>query len=229
MAAAERILLVEDDPRLSELTSTQLRRHGYEVDVAFTGADAIAIAQTRPPDLALLDFELPDMDGLEVLDAFKGGLDRPLFPVCFLTGARFGAGDQVLGLDRGASDYIPKGTDAQVLLARIRVAIRDRKAPAGALRRGDLRVDPVTNEAWLGARRLDLDRKPLLVLYHLVRRPGQVMTREELLRVVWNSEYSGWDRSIDQAVHVIRKELGTHAWVQTVRGVGYRFVDANAT
>ena len=227
MAASERILLVEDDPRLSELTSSQLRRHGYEVVIAFTGAAAIALAQGHPPDLVLLDFELPDMDGLEVLDAFKAGLDRPLFPVCFLTGARFGAGDQVLGLDRGASDYIPKGTDSQVLLARVRVAIRDSKGPAGALRRGPLRIDPIANEAWLGPRRLDLDRKPLLVLYHLLRRNGQVVTREELLRVVWNTEYSGWDRSIDQTVHVLRKELGTHRCVQTVRGVGYRFVDAN--
>lgn len=226
MPAGERILLVEDDPRLSELTSDRLRRHGYEVDVASTGAAAIASAQSHPPDLVLLDFELPDMDGLEVLDALKGGLDRPLFPVCFLTGARFGAGDQVLGLDRGASDYIPKGTDTQVFLARVRVAIRDRKAPAGALRRGGLRLDPLTNEASLNSRPLHLDRKPLLVLYHLLQRPGQVVTRDELLRVIWNTEYSGWDRSVDQAVHVLRKELDGYDCIQTVRGVGYRFVDA---
>lgn len=227
MGGAERILLVEDDPRWAELTSAQLKRHGYEVEVAMTGAQAITFASRRPPDLVLLDFELPDMDGLDVLDAFKGELDRPRFPVCFLTGARFGPGDQVLGLDRGASDYIPKGTDAQVLLARVRAAIRNRRSSAGPTRHGALTIDPVASEVWLGSRLLDLDRKPLLVLYHLARRAGEVVTREELLRLVWNSEYSGWDRSIDQAVHVVRKELGNQNWIETIRGVGYRFVEAN--
>ena len=106
-----KLLVVDDEPRTAELTAELLRRAGYVVDVAVSGADALARARLSPPDLMLLDYEMPDMDAPEVLDQLRSGGDRIAFPVIILTGARHAAADQVIGLERGATDYIVKGTD----------------------------------------------------------------------------------------------------------------------
>ncbi len=219
-----KLLVVDDEPRTAELTAELLRRAGYAVDVAVNGADALAQVRASPPDLMLLDYEMPDMEAPEVLDQLRSGGDRIAFPVIILTGARHAPGDQVIGIERGATDYIAKGTDRQVLLARVRGALRDRAAIQRVVARGRLRIDALRGEAWLGERALKLERRPLIMLQLLAGRDGEVVTRTELLQSVWGSTYAGFDHSVEQAVHEIRRALQEPGWIETIRGIGYRFV-----
>ena len=219
-----KLLVVDDEPRTAEFTAELLRRAGYAVEVAISGTEALASVRASSPDLMLLDYEMPDMEAPEVLDSLRSGADRIAFPVIILTGARHAPGDQVIGIEHGATDYIVKGTDRQVLLARVRGALRER-APAGRLLvSGRLRVDATRGQAWLGESALKLERRPLLMLQLLASRPGEVVPRSELLEKVWGSTYAGFEHSIEQAVHEIRRALKEPGWIETVRGIGYRFV-----
>ena len=195
-----KLLVVDDEPRTAELTAELLRRAGYVVEVAVSGTEALARIRVSSPDLMVLDYEMPDMEAPEVLDQLRAGSDRIDFPVIILTGARHAAGDQVVGIDHGATDYILKGTDRQVLLARIRGALRDKGTSDRVVVRGRLRVDAARGEAWLGERALKLERMPLLVLQLLASRTGEVVTRAELLERVWGSKYLGFEHSVEQAV-----------------------------
>src|SRR6202049_2430492 len=194
------------------------------VEIAVSGSDALASVRSSSPDLMLLDYEMPDMEAPEVLDSLRSGADRIAFPVIILTGARHAAGDQVLGIERGATDYILKGTDRQVLLARVRGALRDRGAETKVIVNGRLRIDLASGQASLGDRPLKLERRPLQMLQLLAGRPGEVIGREELLERVWGTNYAGFEHSVEQAAHQIRRALAEPGWIETVRGIGYRFV-----
>lgn len=219
-----KLLVVDDEPRAAQLTADLLRRAGYVVDIAMSGTEALEQVRASSPDLMLLDYDMPDMEAPEVLDLLRSGADRIAFPVIILTGARQSPGDQVVGIDRGATDYVVKGTDRQVLLARIKGALRERASSDRVVVRGRMRVDAAKGEAWLGERALKLERRPLLVLQLLAGRPGEVVSRRELLERVWGSSYLGFEHSIEQAVHEIRSALKEPGWIETVRGIGYRFV-----
>ena len=219
-----KLLVVDDEPRTAELTAELLRRAGYEVEVAVSGTEALARVRLSSPDLMLLDYEMPDMEAPEVLDQLRSGSDRLDFPVIILTGARHATSDQVVGIERGATDYIAKGTDRQVLLARIRGALRDRGTADRIVVRGRLRIDVARGQAWLGERALKLERRPLLMLQLLASRTGEVVTRGELLERVWGSSYAGFEHSVEQAVHEVRRALQEPGWIETVRGIGYKFV-----
>jgi two-component system, OmpR family, response regulator RegX3 len=219
-----KLLVVDDEPRTAELTAEVLRRAGYDVEVAVSGTEALARVRLSSPDLMLLDYEMPDMEAPEVLDQLRSGSDRIDFPVIILTGARHATGDQVVGIERGATDYIAKGTDRQVLLARIRGALRDRGTADRVVVRGRLRVDAARGQAWLGERALKLERRPLMMLQLLAGRTGEVVTRAELLERIWGSSYAGFEHSVEQAVHEVRRALQEPGWIETVRGIGYRFV-----
>jgi len=144
--------------------------------------------------------------------------------VIILTGARHSPADQVVGLERGATDFVVKGTDRQVVLARVNSALRERASAPAAITRGRLQVDASRGMARLGARALKLERRPLMMLQLLANRSGDVVSRGELLEVVWGSSYRGFEHSLEQAVHQIRRELREPEWIETVRGIGYRFV-----
>lgn len=219
-----RLLVVDDELRTAEVTAALLRRAGYVVEIAVSGTEALASVRSSSPDLMLLDYEMPDMEAPEVLDSLRSGADRIGFPVIILTGARRGAGDQVLGIERGATDYIAKGTDRQVLLARVRGALRDRAPESRVITSGRLRIDLSSGEAWLGDRLIKLERRPLLMLQLLAGRPGEVVGRDELLERVWGTNYAGFEHSVEQAAHQIRRALKEPGWIETVRGIGYRFV-----
>jgi DNA-binding response OmpR family regulator len=219
-----KLLVVDDEPRTAELTAEILRRAGYAVEVAGSGHEALKRVREATPDLMLLDFEMPDMDAPEVLDSLRSGAERIGFPVIILTGARNAPGDQVVAIERGATDYIVKGTDRQVLLARMRGALRERVPVLGLVVRGRLKVDAAHGEARLGDRVLKLERRPLLMLQLLAGRSGEAVPRAELLERVWGSSYAGFEHSLEQAVHQIRRELREPGWIETVRGIGYRFV-----
>lgn len=217
-----KLLVVDDEPRTAELTAEILRRAGYSVDVAGSGGEALERVRAGSPDLMLLDYEMPDMEAPEVLDSLRSGADRIPFPVIILTGARHSPADQVVGIERGATDYIVKGTDRQVMLARVRGVLRERAANFGAVVRGRLRIDAARGQARLGERLLKLERRPLLMLQVLAARSPDVVPRSELLDRVWGSAYSGFEHSLEQAVHQIRRELREPGWIETVRGIGYR-------
>ena len=219
-----KLLLVDDEPRTAELTAELLRRAGYAVDVATSGMEALERVRLGSPDLMLLDYEMPDMEAPEVLDSLRSGGDRVPFPVIILTGARHSPGDQVVGIERGATDYIVKGTDRQVMLARVRGALRERATGPRVIVRGRLHVDASRGEARLGDRPLKLERRPLLMLQLLANRSGEVVPRSELLERVWGTSYSGFEHSLEQAVHQIRREMREPRWIETVRGIGYKLV-----
>src|SRR6202171_5770612 len=154
-----RLLVVDDEPRTAELTAELLRRAGYVVEIALSGSQALQSVRSSSPDLMLLDYEMPDMDAPEVLDSLRSGADRIPFPVIILTGARHASGDQVLGIEHGATDYIVKGTDRQGLLARIRGALREGAPEARVMVAGRLRIDLARSQAWLGGRDMELERR----------------------------------------------------------------------
>src|SRR3984893_18772858 len=158
-----RLLVVDDEPRTAELTAELLRRAGYVVEIAVIGIQALQSVRSSSPDLMLLDYEMPDMEAPEVLDSLRSGADRIAFPVIILTGARHAPGDQVLGIERGATDYIVKGTDRPVLLARVRGALRERAGESRVIVHGRLRINIASGEAWLGERALKLERRPPLL------------------------------------------------------------------
>jgi DNA-binding response OmpR family regulator len=218
-----RLLVVDDEPRTAELTAELLRRAGYAVEIAASGTEALQRVRSSSPDLMLLDYEMPDMEAPEVLDSLRSGADRIAFPVIILTGARHAAGDQVLGIEHGATDYIVKGTHRQVLLARVRGALRERASEMRVVVSGR-RIDLARGQASLGERALKLERRPLLMLQLLAGRPGEVVARGELLERVWGTSYAGFEHSVEQAVHQIRRALKEPGWIETVRGIGYRFV-----
>jgi DNA-binding response OmpR family regulator len=131
----------------------------------------------------------------------------------------------VVGIEHGATDFIVKGTDRQVVIARVRGALRERSSAPGVLVRGRLRLDVSQGEARLGDRMLKLERRPLAMLHLLASRSGVVVARSELLERVWGSSYAGFEHSLEQAVHQIRREMNEPGWIETVRGIGYRFVN----
>ena len=219
-----KLLVVDDEARTAEVTAEILRRAGYVVDVARSGGEALARVRIGAPDLMLLDYEMPDMEAPEVLDSLRLGELRIPFPVIILTGARHSPADQVVGIEHGATDYIVKGTDRQVILARVRGALRERAGMPGAVVRGRLHVDASRGEARLGSRPLKLERRPLMMLQLLAQRSGEVVPRSELLERVWGSSYKGFEHSVEQAVHQIRRQLREPGWIETVRGIGYRLV-----
>jgi DNA-binding response OmpR family regulator len=219
-----KLLVVDDEPRTAELTAELLRRAGYVVEVAISGTEALERVRLNSPDLMLLDYEMPDMEAPEVLDTLRAGADRLAFPVIILTGARHAPGDQVVGIDHGATDYIVKGTDRQVLLARVRGALRDRASEVRVIVVGQLRIDQARGQAILGERALKLERRPLHMLQLLASRPGEVVGRAELLERVWGTNYAGFEHSVEQAAHQIRRALKDPAWIETVRGIGYKLV-----
>ena len=219
-----KLLVVDDELRTAEITAELLRRAGYDVDVVRSGGEALERVRSASPDLMLLDYEMPDMEAPEVLDSLRSGEHRIPFPVIILTGARHSPADQVVGIEHGATDYIAKGTDRQVMLARVRGALRERAAASGAVVRGRLHVDASRGEGRLADRALKLERRPLLMLQLLAQRSGDVVPRSELLEKVWGTSYKGFEHSLEQAVHQIRRELREPKWIETVRGIGYRLV-----
>jgi two-component system response regulator RegX3 len=219
-----RLLVVDDEPRTAELTAALLRRAGYVVEIANSGTEAVERAKLSAPDLMLLDFEMPDMQAPEVLDELRAGADRVAFPVLIFTGARHAAGDQILGFDRGASDYILKGEDRMLLLARVRGALRERGPGSRVLVRGRMRIDAAKGQVFLDSKPVKVERRPLLMLEMLAGREGDVVTRAELLERVWGTSFKGFEHSLEQAAYQLRHALKDPAWIETVRGIGYRFI-----
>jgi two-component system response regulator MtrA len=226
VVAGPRVLLVEDDASLREVVSLILSAAGMDVVATGDGDEAVQLTAQSDFDLIVLDLMLPGRDGFGVCESVRA---RSAVPIIMLT-ARSEAGAVVRGLECGADDYVTKPFESAVLLARVRAVLR-RVAPdpdeAPALEEGDIRVDTSSFVATKRGEPLDLSATEFRLLTEMVRHPGQVLTREVLLRRVWNYEYLGDSRLVDMAVKRLRDKLeddsASPVHITTVRGVGYRF------
>ena len=216
------VLLAEDDPSISEPLARALRREGYEVGVAADGPATLEAAQAGGIDLIVLDIGLPRLDGLEVCRRIRS--TGQTVPVLILT-ARADEVDTVIGLDAGADDYVTKPFRLAELLARVRALLR-RGAPETRVVQG-VRVDADARRAWLGDEEIELTSKEFDLLAVLVNEAGKVVTREQIMREVWDSKWWGSTKTLDMHVSWLRRKLGDDAhsprYITTVRGVGFRF------
>ncbi len=227
--AHELVVVVEDEEEIQELVRHHLQRDGYQVRMAFTGEEGLALIRSLKPTLVLLDLMLPGIDGLTVCGNLKRDPDTREIPVVILT-ARGEDADIVAGLELGADDYVTKPFSPRVLVARLRSVLRRRTIPPPTedevLRRGPFLVDPGRHEVRLEDRVVPLTATEFRILATLMRRAGWVFSRDQIIQHVHGADYPVTDRSIDVQMVALRRKLG-HAgeWLETVRGVGYRFRD----
>jgi len=218
-----RLLVVEDDPSMVDLLRRALEREAYAVDVVGTGDEALWAAGEHPYDAVVLDVMIPAPDGFEVVRRLRAAGRQ--VPVLMLT-ARDAVGDRVTGLDAGADDYLTKPFAISELFARVRALVR--RGPAAHpphLQVGELVLDPSTHRATRAGRDLDLTPKAFALLEYLMHRPGQVVSRAELLEHVWDFAYDGSSNVVDAYVSRVRDAVDKpfdEPLIETVRGVGYR-------
>jgi two-component system OmpR family response regulator len=218
-----RVLIVEDQPKLAALLARGLREEGHAADIAARGEDALWMAPAASYDAVVLDIMLPGIDGFETCRRLRQ--NDVWTPVLMLT-ARDAVGDRVTGLDAGADDYLAKPFSFDELLARLRALTR--RAPAErpvAVAVGDLRLDPAAHRIWRGEREIELSAKEFALLELLMRRPGSVLTRSQLLEGAWDMSYERRSNIVDVYIRHLREKIdrpfGTET-IETVRGVGYR-------
>jgi DNA-binding response OmpR family regulator len=212
-----KLLLVEDEDAIAEPLAEGLRREGFEVERVATGADALEAAE---PDLVLLDIGLPDTDGFSVCRELRGRSDAPIIMVT----AKGEEIDRVVGLEVGADDYIVKPFGFRELIARIRaVTRRQHGGPTpGAVELGPLVVDTRSRRVILDGREVVLTPKEFDLLALLTSDPGAVVPRTKILEEVWQTNWFGSSKTVDVHVAALRKKLWDPAWIETVRGVGFR-------
>jgi two-component system, OmpR family, response regulator MtrA len=218
------ILLVEDDPSIRRGLEIALTRHGHDLRAAESGEAGLVEFRAAAPDIVVLDLMLPGMDGFAVCRRIRAAGD---VPVIMLT-ARGDDADVVTGLEAGADDYVVKPVQPTVLDARIRAVLRRSAATADGIRvRGDLRIDTGALTVSVRGAPVALTATELRLLLTLSRAPGRVFTRQQLLEEVWEHDYLGDSRLVDNCVQRLRAKIeddpAAPAHVQTVRGFGYRF------
>lgn len=221
------IFIVEDDPDIFELLSYHLTREGYEVSGAVRGDQALPEILRRKPGLVLLDLMLPGLGGLELCRLLKGKPETAAIPVIMVT-AKGEESDVVVGLEMGADDYIVKPFSIKVVLARVHAVLRRReKTPPPldeVLKVHDLTINPGRHEVLCGKAAVELTASEFRLLHFLARRPGWVFTREQIVDGVKGEDYAVTDRAVDVQVVSLRRKLGKRGdYIETVRGVGYRF------
>jgi two-component system alkaline phosphatase synthesis response regulator PhoP len=224
----QRILVVDDEDDLLELVRYNLTKEGYEVECTGSGEEALKLVRRQPPDLIVLDWMLPTVDGLEVCRRLKGDLKTRDVPIVMLT-AKGEETDMIAGLERGADDYIAKPFSPKVLAARVRALLRRHEARRReeldtTVEVHELSIHPGRHEATLAGQPLELTYTEFALLQFLARRPGWAYTRTQIVDAVKGEDYPVTERSVDVQVAGLRKKLGAYGnYIETVRGVGYRF------
>jgi len=223
----EKILVVDDEDDILDLVGYNLTREGYRVRTAVRGEEALRKIREDPPDLILLDLMLPDIDGFDVCKELKSNPRTAYIPIVMLT-AKTAESDQVAGLELGSDDYVMKPFSPSVLLARVRAVLRRMKEEAPSEKRilafKNLVIDPSRHEVIVKGVPIQLTASEFKILHYMARRPGWVYSREQIISAVRGDDYPVTDRSVDVQVVGLRKKLGVAGnYIETVRGVGYRF------
>ena len=218
------ILVVDDDPRITELLRRILAFEGYSVAIAATGNEALNRVLERPPDLIVLDIMLPGLNGLEIAQRLRAAGDN--VPILMLT-ARDAVADRVQGLETGADDYLVKPFAPEELVARVKALLRrSQEERHEILRYAGVELDTGTRVAHRGSREIELSPTEYELLALFLRRPRQVLTREIILDRVWGMEFEGSSNVMEVYVGYLRNKLeasGEPRLIHTVRGVGYVF------
>jgi DNA-binding response OmpR family regulator len=221
------ILVVDDEPKIVRLARDYLEKNGFRVVIAGDGPSALAMARRVHPDLIVLDLLLPGMDGREVCRILRAESDVPIIMLTALSEES----DQIVGLEIGADDYIVKPFSPRALVARVRALLRraqgEVRVPA-VIRVGGLEVDTIRHTAILDGKSLNLTPSEFDLLVLLARRPGQTLTRQQLMDDLYGGATSGADRSVDSHIKNLRRKLESTSkarFIETVYGVGYRFVE----
>jgi len=226
------ILIIEDDPDIRELLSVSLAKEGWKLLMAEDGETGLAKLGEADPDCIVLDIMLPGMDGLEILRALKADPLRRRLPV-IMTTAKGEESDVVAGLELGAEDYVVKPYSPKVLAARIRAALRRTvDLPSHPFRaetliaKGDIKLDSARHEVRVHERKVDLSATEFAILEFLMRSPGWVFSRSQIIDAVKGRDYPVTDRAVDVQILSLRRKLGEGGEdIETVRGVGYRIRD----
>lgn len=227
--AAQRILIIEDDPDIVRIVKAYLERAGYPVETALDGLSGLSAALEQSPDLIILDWMLPGIDGLEFMRRLRR---ERRTPVIMLT-ARGEESDRVRGLELGADDYVSKPFAPRELVARVGAVLRrmetQQEKPQDPIKRGPLTIDPLRRSVSYGDTVLELTALEFNLLYTLASQPGRVYSRDELLDRVWGGDFGGVDRVVDVHISNLRQKLGADsahpALLLTVRGTGYKFTE----
>ena len=222
------ILVVDDEEDIRELVELNLRREGYHVLMCETGEQALDRASSKTPDVVILDLMLPGIDGLEVCRRLKANPKTRQVAVVMLT-AKGEETDIVTGLELGADDYVTKPFSGKVLVARVRRLLRRQREDGdeqSMVKVHDLTIDPSRHEVRVGDDVVALTVTEFNILHTLARRPGRVFTRYQIVDSIHGSDYLVTDRAVDVQIVSLRRKLGAGAkYIETVRGVGYRFMD----
>lgn len=220
-----RILIAEDEPRISAFIEKGLKANGYTVSVVQDGKEALQVANSNDFDLMILDIGLPSQDGWTVLSTLRG--QGEYLPIVILT-ARDDVNDKVFGLEGGADDYMTKPFRFEELLARVRLRLRNKTQTAtkeiAELQSGNITIDLRLRQARVGDRSVELSAKEFIMIETFLRHPNQVLSREQLLSAVWGYDYDPGSNIVDVYVGYLRKKLSSQL-IETVRGMGYRFVN----
>ena len=221
------IFVVEDEEDIQELLRYNLTREGYTVETSSNGEDAVRTIFRKMPDLILLDLMLPGLDGLDVCRTLRKDPKTAGIPIVMVT-AKGEESDVVTGLELGADDYITKPFSMKVLIARVRTVLRRKRTPLAdknaLIHIHDIEINPGRHEVLIKGKPVDMTFSELRILHLLASRPGWVMTREQIVDAVRGEEYAVTDRAVDVQVVGIRRKLGIRSdYIETVRGVGYRF------
>ncbi|EOU1218194.1 response regulator transcription factor [Clostridium perfringens] len=224
----KKVLIVDDEEHIRELIKFNLKKEGYDIEVAVNGTEALNIIREIKFDLILLDLMLPEIDGLEVCKEIRRNEETSDIPVMMITakGEEF---DKVLGLELGADDYITKPFSIRELMARVKALLRrsNVKKEENIIKFGDVVVNFKTREVTKGTQNVELTLKEFELLKLLIKNKGNILTRELLLDKIWGYEYIGETRTVDVHIRHLRKKIESDdknpQYIQTIRGVGYKF------
>lgn len=229
MMSRQSVLVVEDEEDIMEVIRFNLEKEGYEVHQALSGEKALQVIENNLPSLVLLDLMLPGINGLDLCRILKQNDRTKAIPVIMLT-AKSEDADIVAGLEMGAEDYITKPFSPRVLLARVRTVLRRRetgvKDDSSVIQVEGMQIHPGRHEVTMGENVVDLTPSEFRILHYLARRPGWVYSRDQIIDAIRGHGYVVTDRAIDVQVVGLRKKLGDYGkFIETVRGIGYRFRD----
>ena len=226
----EKILVVEDEETIQELIQYNLTKEGYQVSCVASGEKGLEAARAGNPDLVLLDLMLPGLDGLDVCKELKRDAATQGIAIIMVT-AKGDETDIVMGLELGADDYVVKPFSPKILLSRVKAVLRRKESPSptdkDVIQIGDLVIHSGRHEALLKNKKLDLTFTEFRILQTLATRPGWVFTRGQIVDAVRGEDHAVTDRSVDFQIVGLRRKLDDYApYIETVRGVGYRFQEA---